>query len=426
MKTIVWSDLSERDRAAVLARPEKRSDPALAETVARIISDIESNGVEALRRWSLQLDGRAPERFELNPVTIDSARAALQAEDLAALELAAENIRRYHAATRPADQCVEFDFGLQCRRLYRAIPACGLYAPGGSAPLFSTLLMLALPAAAAGVRTRIAVTPPTRDGAANPVMIAAAGLCGLDALWLVGGAQAIAALALGVFVPKADKIFGPGNAYVAEAKRQVSARGLAAVDLPAGPSELMVIADETADPAIVASDLLGQAEHDADAQVILVAATVQTAARVEEALAEQLGRLPRRKIAAASLEQSKTIIVRNLDEATLIANTYAPEHLALHVCGADAFAEQIENAGAIFLGAFSAEAFGDYICGPSHVLPTDGAARVYSGVTTASFMKSLSVQKLSPRGAKALAPATARLARLEGLEAHALSAEVRS
>ncbi len=425
MKTIIWSDLSETERTAALTRPPWRTDPALSATVSDILGAIESRGVDALYEWSLKLDRRAPERLSLTAAFVDRARAALDRDDLAALERAAENIRRYHIATRPDDQFVRFDFGLECRRIYRAIPACGLYAPGGTAPLFSTLLMLALPAEAAGVRLRIAVTPPARDGGASPPMIAAAALCGLDALWLVGGAQAIGALALGVLLPKADKIFGPGNAYVAEAKRQVAARGLAAVDLPAGPSELMVIADKAADAAIVAADLLGQAEHDADAQVILITTSTEMAARVGSELAALLADLPRRAIAESALSQSKAIVVRNLEEAAAVANAYAAEHLALHTDGADALSEQIENAGAIFTGGYSAEAFGDYICGPSHVLPTDGAARAHGGVTTASFMKSVSVQRISKAGAASLAAPTARLARLEGLEAHARSAERR-
>lgn len=425
MKICIWSDLTESGRAAVLARPQKRRDPAVREAVREILDDIERRGEAAVADWSLRLDGKAPERLPLNSFAVDAARAKLAREDLSALEIAAANIRRYHAETLPKDQIVNVDADIECRRLFRPISSCALYAPGGSAPLFSTLLMLALPAEAAGVRSRIAVTPPSRDGEAHPAMIATAALCGLDALWLVGGAQAIGALAYGALTPKADKIFGPGNAYVAEAKREVAARGLAAIDLPAGPSELMVVADDAADPALVASDLLAQAEHDADAQVVLVTTSPEFIVKVEQEIATQMTSLPRRKIAQAALESSRAIVVRNPDEAVAAANAYAPEHLALHLTAADDVAERIENAGAVFVGSFSAEAFGDYICGPSHVLPTDGAARVYGGVTTASFMKTISVQKLTREGAEKLGAATARLARLEGLEAHARSAERR-
>lgn len=424
MRTVIWSGLSTAAREAALARPPRGADPAVAAMVARILGDVDREGAAAVDRWALKIDGAAPRLLEISSSVVDAARAAIDRESLDALEIAAANIRRYHLATRPQDVAVESDDVL-CRRVWRAIASCGLYAPGGSAPLFSTLLMLALPAEAAGVRERIAVTPPARDGGARPVMIAAAALCGLDALWLVGGAQAIAALAYGAGLPKADKIFGPGNAYVAEAKRQVAAQGLAAIDLPAGPSELMVIADDAADPAIIAADLLAQAEHDADAQTALVTMSREFAERVEREMRRQLLKLPRATVAEAALARSLILVVADEAQAVEVANAYAPEHLALHFTDADSVAERIENAGAIFVGAASAEAFGDYICGPSHVLPTDASARVFSGVTTASFMKSVSVQKLNKAGASRLAAPTARLARLEGLEAHALSAERR-
>lgn len=424
MRTVIWSELSIAARTAALARPPRGADPQVAGTVARILGEVESEGAAAVDRWALKLDGAAPRRLELSSSVVDAARAAIASENLDALEIAAAQINRYHQATRPTDVVIEGD-GVSCRRVWRAIASCGLYAPGGSAPLFSTLMMLALPAKAAGVSARIAVTPPAQGGGAHPMMIAAAALSGLDALWLVGGAQAIAALAFGAGLPKADKIFGPGNAYVAEAKRQVAAKGLAAIDLPAGPSELMIIADDAADPALVAADLLAQAEHDSDAQTALVTMSRDLAAGVGREVRRQLSGLPRAGVAQAALARSLILIVGDEAEAIAVANAYAPEHLALHLAGADSVAERIENAGAIFVGAASAEAFGDYICGPSHVLPTDGGARVFSGVTTASFMKSVSVQKLSEAGARRLVGATARLARLEGLEAHALSAERR-
>ena len=424
MRTVIWSELSTAARTAALARPPRGADPAIAATVACILADVDREGAAAVGRWALKIDGAAPRFLELSSAVVDAARAAIDRESLDALEIAAANIRRYHLATRPQDIAVESD-GISCRRVWRAIASCGLYAPAGSAPLFSTLLMLALPAQAAGVRERIAVTPPARDGGAPPVMIAAAALSGLDGLWLVGGAQAIAALAFGAGLPRAEKIFGPGNAYVAEAKRQVAAQGLAAIDLPAGPSELMVIADDAADPALVAADLLAQAEHDADAQTALVTMSRDLAERVEREVRRMARLLPRATVAEAALARSLIFIVADEAQAIDVANAYAPEHLALHLVDADSVAERIENAGAIFVGAASAETFGDYICGPSHVLPTDASARVFSGVTTASFMKGVSVQKLSKAGASRLAAPTARLARLEGLEAHALSAERR-
>lgn len=425
MKTLIWRELDAQSREALLARPARRRDMGLIARVEEIISDVEKRGADAVDDWSRRLDGAPMRIVRLARSAVDDARGRIAAEDLAALEMAAEHIARFHEKSRPADERFEARAGVVCERRWRAIAACGLYVPGGSAPLFSTLMMLALPARAAGVSARMTVTPPRRDSEAHPMMIAAAALCGLDDLFLVGGAQAIAALAFGAGLPRAEKIFGPGNAFVAEAKRQVAARGLAAIDLPAGPSELMAIADEAADPQCVAADLLSQAEHDADAQVMLVATTPRVASRIEDALWRQLAGLPRASIARDALAQSSIIIVDNPEEAAGVANAYAPEHLALHVADAEAVAALIDNAGAVFIGGVSAEVFGDYICGPSHVLPTDGAARAFSGVATASFMKCLSLQRLSPAGAAALAPHAARLARLEGLEAHARAAERR-
>ncbi|MDQ7814054.1 histidinol dehydrogenase, partial [Brevundimonas sp.] len=353
--------------------------------------------------------------------------------DTRALRIAADNVRVFHQATRPEDSpWIETTPGVRSRLVWRPISAAGLYVPGGTAPLFSSLLMQAIPAAVAGVRQRIVVTPPAKDGGVHPAMIYAAAEAGLDALWLIGGAQAIAALTFGAAfddgeIEPVDKLFGPGNAFVAEAKKQAAARpGGPAVDMPAGPSELLVIADRDADPEIAAADLLSQAEHDADAQVILVS---ESRANIDAILAElerQLQTLPRADIARASLAAARAIRVRDTAEACEVANLYGPEHLALQTVDAEALVERIAAAGAIFVGAFAAETLGDYAAGPSHVLPTDGGARTLGGVTTASFMTSMSVQSVSETGARALAPVAASLARLEGLEAHARAADLRS
>ena len=321
---------------------------------------------------------------------------------------------------------------MRSRLVWRPIRAAGLYVPGGSAPLFSSLLMQAIPAKVAGVPVRVAVTPPSRDGSVHPAMILAANEAGLDALWLLGGAQAIAAMTYGVTladgdIPAVDKLFGPGNAYVAEAKKQASAvPGGLAVDMPAGPSELLVIADRTADPELVAADLLSQAEHDADAQVLLVCDDARTLDAVAEAVAAQLDDLPRADIARASLAEARLIRVRDLAEACAVSNQYGPEHLSLQVHDAEATVARISAAGAVFVGTFAAETLGDYAAGPSHVLPTDGGARTLGGITTASFMTTMSVQTVTPDGAAALGPIAARLARLEGLEAHARAADMRA
>ncbi|MDZ7628021.1 MAG: histidinol dehydrogenase [Parvularculaceae bacterium] len=425
MRRFDWNALDEAARRAALARPVRRSDASVCARVSEIIGDVEREGAPAVARWSETLDGAAPAFVELTQGAVAKARARLEGEDLAAIELAVDNVRQHHEAMRPRPVETEPYPGVVCRQLFRPIQSCGLYIPGGAAPLVSTLIMLAEPARAAGVGHRIAVTPPQRGDRAGPAMIAAAALCGLDGLWSIGGAQAIAALAFGAGLPRADKIFGPGNAYVAEAKRQIAARGLAAIDLPAGPSELLVIADAAADAAVVAADLLSQAEHDADAQVILIATADGVAERILRELDRQIETLPRTRIARESINEMRVFVAVDRRAALAIANAYAPEHLSLNVAEPDRWIDGIENAGAIFAGAASGETFGDYLSGPSHVLPTDGAARTFGGVTVQSFMKPISVQTLSASAARALAPAAARLARLEGLEAHARAAERR-
>lgn len=426
MQRFVWSELDARARQAALKRPANRADPEIAAVVQHIFADVESEGAEAVRRWSVAIDKTEPRELLLSARIIDEARAKLAGDDLAALDLAVANVRAFHEATKPADAEVEVRAGVRCRRLWRPIECCGLYIPGGTAPLFSTLVMLAAPAAVAGVPQRVAVTPPSKAGV-HPMMIAAAAACGLDAIWIVGGAQAIAALTFGAGIPKADKIFGPGNAYVAEAKRYAAALpGGPAIDVPAGPSELMVIADDSADAAIVAADLLSQAEHAEDAQVILATPSRQAATAIEAEVERQVATLPRAAIARAALRNSRSFIVADLNAAADIANAFAAEHLSLQVKDANALVERITHAGAVFVGRYSGETFGDYISGPSHVLPTDGAARTWAGVSVASFMKSLTVQELSADAARLLAGPTARLARLEGLEAHARAADARA
>lgn len=426
MRVFDWDSLGEAERRDVLGRPAVRADAQLRATVAAIFSDVEREGFVAVERWALEIDKRAPKFVELDEQSIARARNTFSAEDLAALDVAAANIRSYHEATRPADARVEVRPGVLCQQKWRPIETCGLYIPGGSAPLFSTLLMLALPARAAGVPNLIVATPPNRDGEAEPAIVAAAALCGVQELWLIGGAQAIAAMTHGAGPARAEKLFGPGNAYVSEAKRYAaSLPGGPQIDTPAGPSELMVIADASARADFVAADLLSQAEHDADAQVLLISTSADFAKKVQGELERQLATLPRAAIATCSLENASCIIVKSAEAAIDVANLYAPEHLSLQIAGAEALAEDVRNAGAVFVGPWSAETFGDYVCGPSHVLPTDGAARAWSGVNVASFMKCVNVQTLTRTGARELAQAAARLARMEGLEAHARAADLR-
>ncbi|MBL0948944.1 histidinol dehydrogenase [Brevundimonas sp.] len=432
MRQIDWTTLSAEEQRAALARPAQRTEARVSDVVREIFADVQARGGAAVTDWSLKLDGAAPRRIAITPEAVSEARAALPPADTRALRIAAENVRIFHQATRPEDTgWIETTPGVRSRLVWRPIASAGLYVPGGSAPLFSSLLMQAIPAGVAGVARRVAVTPPARDGGVHPAMIVAAYEAGLEALWLIGGAQAIAALTFGADledgrIGPVDKLFGPGNAWVAEAKKQANARpGGPAVDMPAGPSELMVIADSSADPEIAAADLLSQAEHDADAQVLLVSNSRGAIAAILAEVERQLQTLPRTDIARRSLAEGRAIRVADLAEACAVANLYGPEHLALQTLDAEQLVGRINAAGAIFVGTWAAETLGDYAAGPSHVLPTDGGARTLGGITTASFLTSMSVQSVSEAGAAALAPVAARLARLEGLEAHARAADLR-
>ncbi len=426
MKTLLWSELGAAARADALARPAQRSDPALQSAVRAIVEDVRAGGWAALCAQAERLDGEAPRLVPVAPIAAE-ARRTLPPEAVAAVELAARNIAAFHDGSLPAEHAVETMPGLTVRKVWRAIDRVGLYVPGGRTPLFSTLLMLAIPARAAGVREIVAVTPPRPEGGLDPLIALAAELSGIEAVWTAGGAQAIAALAFGAGdIPKVDKICGPGNAWVAEAKTLVSSLpGGPAIDMPAGPSELMVVADDGADPATVAADLLSQAEHDASAQVLLATTSRALAERVASELDARLRSLPRANLAEQALANGRILVAADLGEAVEIANLYAPEHLSLAVADPDALVPLVRNAGAIFAGSLAAETFGDYLAGSSHVLPTDGAARAWSGVSVYSFLKAISVQTVTPEAARRLAAPAALLARLEGLEAHARAADAR-
>lgn len=426
MKRLRWDALSEAEKKDALARPAQRRDARVTDTVRAIFEEVEREGVVAVNRWAVELDGRPLERLELTADVVGAARASLSAVELKAIDAAIDNVRFYHEATAPKTIAVETAPGVLCRQAWRALETCGLYVPAGSAPLVSTLIMLAVPAVVAGVPQRVLVSPPSKSGETHPALIVAAAACEMEAIWRVGGAQAIAALTFGAGLPKADKIFGPGNAYVAEAKRYAAAlAGGPMIDLPAGPSELAVVADGSADAAFVAADLLSQAEHDADAQVLLASPSGDLLDAVEAEVERQLETLPRRALARASLDQARFIKTRDVAEAIAVVNAYAPEHLSLVVSDGEAALADVRNAGAVFLGCYGAESYGDYIAGPSHVLPTDGAARSWGGVSTASFMKSFTIQEIDAEGVSRIAGAAAALARLEGLEAHARAAEIR-
>ena len=422
----MWSELGESGRRAALARPAGRSDPAVQAAVREIVDDVRAGGWDAAVRHALRLDGAAPERVNVAPIA-EEARRTLSTAQLRAIDLARRNITAFHKGSLPAEHEVETMPGLIVRKVWRALDRVGLYVPGGATPLFSTLLMLALPARAAGVKEIVVATPPRPDGGLSPLVALAADLCGITSIWTIGGAQAVAALGFGAGdIPACPKICGPGNAFVAEAKTYAaSLPGGPAIDMPAGPSELLVIADAEADPELVAADLLSQAEHDASAQVLLATPSPELADRVATRLAAMTADLPRRALAEASLENARILIVDSLEEAVGIANLYAPEHLSLAVADPDALVGKVRNAGAVFAGGQAAETFGDYLAGSSHVLPTDGGARAWSGVSVHSFMKAISVQTVTPEAARALARPAAELARLEGLEAHARAADAR-
>lgn len=426
MKTLVWDELDEKGRDAALARPSQRADASLQRDVRAIVDDVREGGWDALCAIARRIDGQEPQRVDVAPIAAN-ARRQLARHDVDAIELAARNICAFHEASRPADVTIETMPGLAVRKVWRPIDRIGLYIPGGGTPLFSTLLMLAIPARVAGVREIVSVTPPRAEGGLGPAVALAAELAGIDNIWTVGGAQGIAALACGAGpIPRADKICGPGNSWVSEGKRLVASRpGGPAIDMPAGPSELRVVADGSADARLVAADLLSQAEHDAAAQVLLVTPDESLAKTTAAEVIRQLSGLPRSAIARASLESGRTILVSGLDAAVDVVNRYAPEHLSLAVAVADALLPKVRNAGAVFAGSLAAETFGDYLAGSSHVLPTDGAARAWSGVSVHSFMKAMSVQTVTAEAARQIAGPAAALARLEALEGHARAADAR-
>lgn len=405
-----------RDWTALTARPQMQHE-VIAERVGEILNAVRTEGDRALLKLTEQIDAIRLETVIVTPDEIEEAARQIDPALKTAIETAAQNIRRFHAAQRPAPVEVETLPGVRC--LQRAVPIqrVGLYIPGGSAPLFSTVLMLAIPAQIAGCRERILCSPPDKTGRIAPVILYTASVCGIDRIFKIGGAQAIAAMAYGTqSVPKVDKIFGPGNQYVTEAKQQISAT--VAIDMPAGPSEVLVMADETAVPAFVAADLLSQAEHGPDSQVILLTDTRSMAERVQQEVEAQLARLPRRATAIRALDHSRLIVMDDRDEMIAFANAYAAEHLIISMNDPWKVAERITAAGSIFIGNYSPESAGDYASGTNHTLPTYGWARSFSGVNLDSFMRKITYQELSPEGLKALGNTIETMAAAEGLDAH--------
>ncbi len=427
MQRFDWNSLDDNGRQAALLRPAGLSSDNVSTRVRDILADVKAGGDTSVLRYTQMFD--CPDAQTLS-VPISDCKAAWEAlpdTQKTALKIAKANIEQFHAAQQPATIQVETMDGVLCQRLPRPMSCAGLYVPGGTAPLVSTLLMLAIPAKTAGVPRRVVTTPPGQDGTINPAILAAAYLCDVTDIFACGGAQAIAALAYGTDnIPRCDKIFGPGNAYVAAAKSMIAQEaGGAAIDLPAGPSEAMVVGDKTSNPAFIASDLLSQAEHDRLAQVICIADSAALADRIETEIAQQLDLLPRRDIARVAMSSSRLFIADERESVLDIINRYAPEHLILQCEAADDLIPDIQNAGSIFVGPWTPESVGDYASGTNHTLPTFGAARSYSGVTLDSFFKYISVQKLSPEGLSNLAPTVMELAQMEELEAHRRAVEIR-
>ncbi len=421
MRILDWNQLGEDARRAALARPAQDSRDAVTALAVEIIATVRQRGDPALRSYTKRFDGVDVDSLRVADSEFAAARETLHRDSVGAIAIAIDNVQRFHAAQMPQALTMETMPGVRCERLIRPIAAVGLYVPAGSAPLPSAVVMLAVPARIAGCPRRVLCTPPDKQGHANAAVLVAAQLCGVDTVFKVGGAQAIAALAYGTAsVPKVDKIYGPGNAWVTAAKQLVANDPAgAACDLPAGPSEVMVIADDSARADFVASDLLAQAEHDGQAQAILVTSSRSLAEAVVTSVEVQLQGLSRRTILDQSLAASRCIVVSDTAAAIAVANQYAAEHLILEVRDPRRWLPEIQNAGSIFLGAWSPEPLGDYCSGTNHVLPTYGYARAYSGLSVLDFVKGVTVQELTPAGLRALGPVAVTLANLEGLDAHA-------
>ncbi len=421
MKIFIWNQCSETLKQELLQRPVLTTQKELAENVARIIEQVKADGDSALQALTRRYDGIELSALQVSDEEFDRAEASVSDELKSALREAKQRLLLWHEAGKPDEFEIETADGVRCGRILRAIGTVGLYVPAGSAPLPSTALMLGVPASIARCDQIILCTPVRSNGDADPAVVVAARLCGITKVFKVGGAQAIAAMAFGTeSIPRCDKIFGPGNSYVTQAKQQVSIiAGGPAIDMPAGPSEVLVIADAGANPVFVASDLLSQAEHGPDSQVLLLSDSVELIARVVIELQRQKAKLPRADIAEKALENSRAIQVNSIETAIEISNGYAPEHLILALRDPHVYLPQVKSAGSIFLGDYAPESLGDYCSGTNHVLPTYGAARSYSGVSVASFQKSISIQTVTQTGLNTIGPCAVTLASAEGLQAHA-------
>ncbi|MBP6425272.1 MAG: histidinol dehydrogenase [Flavobacterium sp.] len=403
--------------ASLLERPTKTVDD-IESTVKEIFTAVQSKGDEAVNQYTAQFDGITLNTILVSEAEIQTAIDAVDEELKAAIQLAKSNIEKFHQAQKTNKVSVETTEGVLCWQEKRPIQKIGLYIPGGTAPLFSTVLMLAVPAAIAGCKEVVLCSPPDKNGNLNPAILYAANLCGVSKIIKVGGIQAIAGLTFGTAtIPKVYKIFGPGNQYVTVAKQLATQFGVA-IDMPAGPSELLVVADDSAVPAFVASDLLSQAEHGTDSQVILVSTSKDMIEAVEQEVQSQLAVLPRKAIAEKAIANSKLIYVENAAIALDLINEYGPEHFIVCTENNDYYVDNIENAGSVFIGNYTPESAGDYASGTNHTLPTNGYAKNYSGVNLDSFMKSMTFQKISEKGIQNIGKAIEIMADKEGLQAH--------
>lgn len=415
MKTFVNPEKSRWSQ--ILQRP-LMDVSGLYETVQGVLNEIKQKGDSALRKYTLQFDGVNLEKLQVSEKEWTEAERQVEPELKKAIELAANNIEKFHSAQKTEIRKVETMPGVSCWQKAVPIEKVGLYIPGGTAPLFSTVLMLAIPARIAGCKEIVLCTPPGKDGSVHPAILFAAKYAGVKKVFKLGGVQAIGAMAYGTeSIPKADKIFGPGNQYVMAAKQLVSINEVA-IDMPAGPSEVMVVADKSADPAFIASDLLSQAEHGADSQVVLVTNNEELAKLVKAQINLQLEKLPRKELAEKSLKNSVLIVMEDEQETVNLINEYAPEHLILSTKNYSELAEKVINAGSVFLGNYTPESAGDYASGTNHTLPTNGWARSYSGVNLDSFIKKITFQEITEEGLKSIGPAIETMAAAEQLEAH--------
>lgn len=411
-------DNPQRENWAEICQRPAINTADLNALIGEILNTVKSNGDEALRGYALQFDKVQLEELLVSKEEIDAAIQQVDDELKNAIQLAKVNIERFHTAQKEKTQRIETTKGVECWREGRAIDKVGLYIPGGSAPLFSTVLMLGVPAKIAGCEEIVLCTPPASDGSINPAILYTAKLVGVTKIFKVGGAQAVGAMAYGTeSIPQVYKIFGPGNQFVTKAKELVQQSGTA-IDMPAGPSEVLVIADDSCEPSFVAADLLSQAEHGADSQVILLSQSSTTIDKVMSELLAQLEKLPRKEIAEKALESSRAVLCENLETCIELSNYYAPEHLIIASDKAESLIGKIQNAGSVFLGNYSCESAGDYASGTNHTLPTNGFARNYSGVSLDSFIRKITFQQLTAEGIQNIGPAIEYMAEAEQLFAH--------